>query len=729
MQTFASRYGVYFNQILYIEPTEDCDNSLLAAIFDNVKYNNNSAVMLSDQNAIIDAGNLLNDTILLVLDESKADDEKARGRGISALESKALGANKEYLQIPVLISQNAKYQLNPLLYCDFSIQNGAYDISPIAFAEILELHDMYLIENIERNYKKYIEIFNENLEEISIQAPVYIPAQRRQAYFILIATLRTYDEYFGKLFEDETEHRVIDILSNYCKIEKSNDEMIITTFGNCLNEQISSSCLNFIKRTKYIIFDEGTDSIIVDDDNIYIETGVIKKLAIRRMNLHSVNSLTDILKTNDCLSINDKNSKCYRFHVQNSNGEPYMLYTYGISKKLINAENRRRLDLADYQKYLLEYGELTQNELLPLGITADGRYVGKDILFGNKSNDHIFITGQSGKGKSFCATNLLPLLAMLGSRMLVFDVSKSFTHGEILRALPVEVVNALFEFIDIGGGKRKLPVNPLYIGDCTNLPAKKRRVMGFIKAVCKLEKEETKIVEGIISDVLKKNTDITSISGCMLAETLKRGGKVGNKVFSLISSTLDDIDLRGFEKQSWGEFFEQSKKIPVILLGDEVSDNVHTVLDVLISSAFTWQRDHNSAQLTVVVDEIKEHNFSEGSPLHTILTQGRRFNTRLIGMTQQYISNGSHAVDVMREAGIKIFFKPAKSLDRIASELGYKNTIDAGFGSMGIGDIILCAELYNKEDGVNEPVVLHAKTIKFIDTPFYEKFKREYGIK
>lgn len=48
---------------------------------------------------------------------------------------------------------------------------------------------------------------------------------------------------------------------------------------------------------------------------------------------------------------------------------------------------------------------------------------------------------------------------------------------------------------------------------------------------------------------------------------------------------------------------------------------------------------------------------------------------------------------------------------------------------MGIGDIILCAELYNKEDGVNEPVVLHAKTIKFIDTPFYEKFKREYGIK
>ncbi|WP_295069097.1 hypothetical protein [Ruminococcus sp.] len=214
----------------------------------------------------------------------------------------------------------------------------------------------------------------------------------------------------------------------------------------------------------------------------------------------------------------------------------------------------------------------------------------------------------------------------------------------------------------------------------------------------------------------------------MLAEILKRGGKVGNKVYSLISSTLDDIELIGFEYQGWGEFFEKSKRIPVILLGDEIDSKVHTVLDVLVSSAFTWQRDYNTVPLSVVIDEIKMQNFSEGSPLHTILTQGRKFNTRLISMTQQYISNGSHAIDVMKEAGIKIFFRPAKSLERIANELGYKNTVDAGFGSMGIGDFVLSCDCYNKVDDINEPVVLHCKTIKFIETPFFEKFKKEYGI-
>ena len=97
-------------------------------------------------------------------------------------------------------------------------------------------------------------------------------------------------------------------------------------------------------------------------------------------------------------------------------------------------------------------------------------------------------------------------------------------------------------------------------------------------------------------------------------------------------------------------------------------------------------------------------------------------------MTQHYVSTTSHAIDVVKEAGIKIFFRPSKSLDRIAAELGYKNPADAGFGSMGIGDIILHAELFNKVDGVNEPVVIRAKAIKFIDTPIFERFKKEYGI-
>ena len=730
MLTFSGKYGISFNQIINFKNTDMADSSLWTAMFDNVSYGHGSVLSLSSAKNIERASKLLNDSVLLVVDDTNPDESKKREDTIEVLQRRALDSKSDFCQVPVVVSCHASTQMRPDLYIDFSGYDGSYDISQAVLTEVLESHDTRLIERIQKEYCEFIELFNANIEEISKQTPYMIPAQRRNAYYILVATMRTYDEFFGVFFGEETEYQVIDILSNYNEVGESNDELLLTLLGNCLNEEIGNGRYHYIRRTKYIIIDTGTYTVIVDDDYIYFETEIIKELARSKLKLRSVNTLTDAINASDCLHINDHNSKCYRFHVQNSAGEPYMLYTYGVSKQLINAENRKRLELADYQKYLLEYGELSRNDLLPLGITADGRYVGKDIAFGNKSNDHILITGQSGKGKSFCATNLLPLLAMLGSRMLVCDVSDSFTRDEVLRALPADVVDAMFEFIEVAAGKRKLPINPLFIGDCPGLPAKKRRIIGFIKAIAgKLDKDETRTLTGIISDMLKRNPKVSSLTTDMIRNVLKRGGKTGNHVFSLISSTLDDIDTIGFEESGWAEFFEKSKKIPVISFGNESGDKVHSVLDAMISSAFEWQRDHDSAPLSIVIDEIKDQNFAEGSPLHTILTQGRKFHTRFIGMTQQYISNSSHAIDVVKEAGIKIFFRPSKSLDRIAAELGYRNPADAGFGSMGIGDIILSAELFNKVDGVNEPVVIHAKAIKFIDTPLFEQFQKEYDIK
>ncbi|WP_024860977.1 hypothetical protein [Ruminococcus flavefaciens] len=730
MLTFVGEYGVSFNQIINFKTTDMADSSLWAAMFDNVSYGHGSVLSLSRAKNIEHASRLLNDAVLLVVDDTKADESKKREEAIDVLQRRALNSNSGFCQIPVIVSDYAFAQMRPDLCIDFSGYDGNYDISQAVLTEVLESHDAKLIERIQKEFCEFIEIFNANIEEVSKKTPYMIPAQRRNAYYILVAALRTYDEYFGVFFDEGTESRLVDILSTYNEVGSSNDELLLTLLGNCLNEEISSGRFNFIKRTKFIVINQGNNSVIVDDDYVYFDTDIIGELARSKLKLNSVNTLTDAIKASDCLNINDHNSKCYRFHVQNSDGESYMLYTYGVSKKLINAENRKRLELADYQKFLLDYSELGQNELLPLGITADGRYVGKDISFGNKSNDHIFITGQSGKGKSFCATNLLPLLAMLGSRMLVCDVSDSFTRDEVIRALPPEVVDALFEFIEVADGKRKIPVNLLLIGDCSGLPARKRRIVSFIKAIAgKLDKDETRSLTGVISDMLKRYPNITSVSTEMLRNALKRGGKVGNHVFSLISSTLDDIDKIGFEEQGWAEFFEKTKKIPVLYLGNESGDKEHSLLDALIASAFEWQRDHDTAPLSIVVDEIKDQCFAEGSPLHTILTQGRKFNTKFIGMTTEYISIGSRAIDVVKEAGIKIFFRPAKSLERIAVELGYKNAANAGFGSMGIGDIILCAELYNKIDGVNEPIVIHAKAIKFIDTPLYGKFQKEYGIK
>ena len=110
------------------------------------------------------------------------------------------------------------------------------------------------------------------------------------------------------------------------------------------------------------------------------------------------------------------------------------------------------------------------------------------------------------------------------------------------------------------------------------------------------------------------------------------------------------------------------------------------------------------------------------------MTQGRKFGIRLIGITQDYVSNDSYAIDVMKQAGTQIFFEPAKSQERIAKELEYKDAADAGLGSMGIGECIVSSELFNTKDGCNTKAIISCSTLRFTDPPLYERFRREYQI-
>lgn len=744
--TFAHQCGTDFDLLPNAISSDTVSPAMIAAIVQNNQFGIDNLLTLG--------GNIrnlreriaeFNDTVLAVIDDTLLDEEKRRRNGIAAIESAILSHKEGNRFVPLIISGYADQEILPDLCCPLKL-NGLHSIlEPNHITRLLEWKDATYITEIEKHYQDYAGLYRLNNVTISFSVPPSIPPCRRSAYICLITAARTYDQFMEPLFGEETEHFVADWLSNAADRSTPVNEELVRRFARCLNQEIQSERFRFITRTKFIDFDKNTNSVIVDDDFIYVETDIIKGMAVNKLELHSVDPLTDALRKDESLTINDHHSKCYRFKVQNSAGDSYWLYTYGISKQLITKENRRRINCADQDQFLLTYDELATSGILPLGKVFDGCYVGRDVSYLNKGNDSIFITGQSGKGKSFCAITMLPSFALLGFRMLVFDVSGSFSREEVLgvnadeehQPLTEDVVNALFEFIEVGepneeakqpDRKAKLPVNPLYIGDCTGLPDKKSRVVSFIKAAAgRLDADEVRIITGLISAMLQKYRTLTSVPVQLLRDTLKRGGKEGCKVLDLIRSVLDDLEIIGCQEQSWGGFFEHVKKIPVISLGHEESDSVHPLLDVLLASAFEWQRDHKSIPMLITLDEIKRQSFADGCPLHTIITQGRKYGCRLLGITQEYVSRDSHAIDIMREAGIKLFFDPANGYDKIAAELGYNSAAQAKFGSWPRYSFMLKCGLYNKVDGTNDPTVISCETLKFEDTPLYEKFLREYG--
>lgn len=723
--------GIEFDILPTVIISETVPINMVITILKNDAFSSADVVTLGgDLRAMKEQISDRNDTVLLVADDSQADDVQRRRKGLELLETNIIAKSRENHFVPVIISNHAIPEVQPELSCSLSLSDYEYSEEPSIFRRLLERLDASLIDGIEKKYGQYEQLYRRNYYEIAKAVPESIPRHRHQVYICLMTAARTYDAFFTPLFGAETERFVESWLSDANEQPDSMNDELFRAFGIALNKEIASGRFRLIKRTKFIVFDKGTDSVIVDDEFVYFETAVIKALAVNTMKLRNENALMNMLLENECLSVNDHHSRCNKIIIQNSAGELDKVFTYGISKALINASNRRLLNLAGKSDFLLTQAEFEQHGLLPLGVVTNERFIGKDIS--SNSNNHIFITGQSGKGKTFYTTNLLPSISMLGGNSIVIDASGSHKRDEVLLALPEMVVDAMFDFIDVGAGStepKKLPVNPLYIGDCTDLPAKKRRIAGFVKAAAgKLSKEDSRVIAGLISQRLQGHDEITVFTTDMLRETLEKGGSAGRNALNLIVSVLDDIDAIGCEEQGWDSFFSKHKRIPVILIGDAVGENVHQLVDVLLNSLFEWQHDNPKESLTITIDEVKRMSFTDGSPLHTVLTQGRRYRIRLIGITQDYISNDSHAIDVMKQAGTLIFFEPAKSKDRIAKDLGYRDAADAGLGSMGIGEFIIRSDLYNMKDGCNTQTVIPCSTVKFIDSPLYERFLREYEI-
>ncbi len=90
---------------------------------------------------------------------------------------------------------------------------------------------------------------------------------------------------------------------------------------------------------------------------------------------------------------------------------------------------------------------------------------------------------------------------------------------------------------------------------------------------------------------------------------------------------------------------------------------------MLVGSLFNWQMSHDNGFLSIAIDELIDQDFSIGSPLQTIVKQGRKFHTALIGTTQDYYNQGSSHLDVMKQANMKSFCRPGKSEDRVAQKL------------------------------------------------------------
>lgn len=734
-QTFFAKKNVYADNTLIVKSSATIPGNLPVALLKNTCYDSRDVPPIGPNIKPLRFDlESVNDGMVVAIDVFAADQVKKAEKGYDLIINDASGAGRDdeaVHHITALVSGYADLYFPRDKCCVFDFGDTAVEYSVESYKTALTKFDLYHVLRTESGCinGNFIKVFNGYIDEIRKNIPCSIPSSKSNIYIMLITALRIYNEWYSPLFCPEIEQYIADWLSSQAQDRQPLNNLICSEYGKILNRRLADGYYRLILKEETTQIDKGSHTIVVDRDErrIYVVTADSFDIAKNEMtSVADTDSLTAALYSGGYLPHNAKDEKSIRIAAITSDGIPYPLYVHAISYKLLTQENKQRLELLDKEANLFKYEEIPSEGFLPFIKTVDGRFAGKMLRYAAEESNIYFGTGRTGSGKSWAIAQILPMLLMLGHVVVVFDVSNSFTKEKLLKMLPAEVVEKLFQFINVGAGKDPVPVDLGSLRGCESLPDKKRAIYSVLRAATgSIDKSISRKLKGFLSDYL---TDIEySVDLNELCFELEKAGPFGADVSDRIESVLADLREVGSEEQTWDDLFLQGRKIIVIDLGNEVGESTHQLLDMMVGSLFNWQMSHDSGFLSIAIDELIDQDFSTGSPLQTIVKQGRKIHTALIGATQDYYNQGSSHLDAMKQANIKSFCRPGKSEDRVAQKLGYSSAADAGFNTFKAGDTIDEFDGYNKETGENEPITLKGRVVDFVETPLYDKFKELYG--
>lgn len=735
--SFFARKDVYADNILIVKPTAEVPVSLSVAMLKNTRYDSLDAAPIGPNIKPLKFDlETVNDGMVVAIDVFAADQVKKAEKGYDLLISDATGAtdNCNYVHHSMaLVSGYADMYIPKEVCCVLEFRDVSVEYTAEAYKVALKRLDANLIKRTERscNNGDFIKVFSGYVDEVRSNMPDRIPYSKHNTYIMLMTALRMYNEWYTPLFCPDIEQYIQEWLCSQEQDRQPLYDVICSDFGLHFNKKLADGYFRFTLKDEVTQVDKGTHTIVVDRAKcrVYVETADTYEIAKDEMtSVDNPEIVPAALYRGEYLPHNAKDEKSIRIAAISSDGVPYPLYVHAISYKLLTQENKLRFELLDKEANLFTYDEIPREGFLPLVKTIDGRFAGKMLRYAAEESNIYFGTGKTGSGKSWAIAQLICMLFMLGQIVVVFDVSGSYTKEKLLKMLPAEVVEKLFKFINIGAeyGMDMIPVDLGSLRGCETLPDKKRAIYSVLRAATgPIDKGTSRKLKGFLSDYLKDKEYSVSLND--LCSELEKTGGFGAGVADCVQSVLDDINEVGYEEQTWDDLFLQERKIIVINLGNEVGDSTHQLLDMMVGSLFNWQMSHDSGFLSIAIDELIDQDFSTGSPLQTIVKQGRKFHTALIGATQDFYNQGSSNLDVMKQANIKSFCRPGKSEDRVAQKLGYRDAFDAGFYKFSAGDEILEFDGYNKETDENEALIIKGRVVNFDETPLYEKFKELYG--
>lgn len=475
-------------------------------------------------------------------------------------------------------------------------------------------------------------------------------------------------EWHGKAFaywiNSSGIGRIEDVIEDISEIEHITEDLKLIECGQV---EIKKMILPEYERDKKIVFEEVLEEEIDDIENITEEVNDKNEFIEKDENEVIVFKEKEYIELNK----NDLENKSeYETSKDKINNE--IKDEKKDSEKEIFGENE--IEYIDVEDKIPSKEENELNKPLEEVRVLIGRSTrgGKEIYweFGNKglNNRHLFISGRSGSGKTYCMQCLLYELTRQGIPAIIFDYTDGFREDKLdpifRKSLGDRFKQQLvkLERFGINPFKRQM----LSISGFTS-PEKNTDIAGRIaetfKSVYSLGDQQYSNIYQAARNGLKKYDDKMDFE--KLAEELEElGTKEAKTTLSKIQLFLDSEAFGGEKDFSWDTVINSKGDVFIIQLTGFTRD-IQTLLTQLIlwdiwNYAKSFGREDNP--FVVVLDEAQNLDHGEKSPSGYILTEGRKFGVSGWYATQ-FLKGQMSADEIgrLQQAAQKIYFAPPEN--------------------------------------------------------------------
>jgi len=380
---------------------------------------------------------------------------------------------------------------------------------------------------------------------------------------------------------------------------------------------------------------------------------------------------------------------------------------YSVTKSILNQAAIDKINERELAAFFMR-SEQMHRDFMPVLYNSSGSGIaGVAISAESDVNRHQYVSGTTRSGKTFYLCQQAVSKARDGDRVIIFDHSGGFSRRELEKHLSSSVISKYVDFWDIT--ERGLPVDFMNLDGCESLPEAKNQLLGILSSALRVTGDvQEKVLRRRISTFLKERGCEPGVTLGDILSFLDIGDQIQKKLYEKLFDVFDSIDGIRQDAAGWDQFFRHRKRIIVVsAAADSIHKSTH-LMDMLLSSLFSYKQRNPAEKLTVVIDEVEDHFIATDSPIDTMLRKGGKHGLSLLLASQEFSLEKDSLGKLIGNCGTLIFFRPkSDALKDVAKITGFDTSTLAGLDQ---GECVAVGNFCDSFSGKNKRVALKGRT-------------------